>query len=1101
MCETLQLAGKLDSPVGVGAIRPGPLVFIEDQNSGERFLADTGAAYSILPGPASSSGPAAKTVNGSRIATGGERRQTVAFRDSKGTVHSFSFNFLVAVVDGPILGNDFFRHYDFDVLPAAASIRRGDGVLFPGTLSLSLSHPVVAAIPGDIQPILCSFSEVCSLDKAMPAPAVGVQHFLHTTGPPVTSRFRRLDQDKLRAAKDIFSSWERDGVVRRSSSQWSSPLHMVRKKDNSWRPCGDFRRLNLITAADKYPVPNLADFSHHLEDCTIFSKLDLKNGYLQVPLDAAAVPKTAVITPFGLWEFLRMPFGLKNAGMTFQRFMDQVFNGLHFAFVYIDDVLVASRSREEHREHLKTVLGRLSSAGLVLNVAKCSFAQSEVEFLGHHVSCKGVRPLADKVRALKEHNRPATIKELQQFLGLLNFYRKFIPAAAQMLAPLTAVLKGSPSGQSRINWTAAMLTAFSAAKDALSSSAQLAHPSSGAELALVTDASATHVGAALHQRRRNNNSWEPLGFFSRKLDNAQTSYSAFDRELLAAHSAIRFFRFQLEGREFQLWTDHNPLTSALKRVSDPWTPRQQRQLGYIAEYTSDIRFVPGSENVVADTLSRPPSTVLAGILAGILQPPAAIMHAGPPAVQSAGVPLPPAVPLAGVSTPPAANTAGKHPAGTDVFMQQPASLQSTPSLVSAQPSPPFLDSGVDIVALAASQRQCPAVKTLESSSSLRVSPAEFGGNVLLCDFSTGWPRPLLPPAFRAVAFAATHGLAHPGVRATKRLLSARWVWAGMAADASRWCRDCVACQRAKVTRQPRAAIQTIPIPARRFSHLHIDLVGPLSRSAEGYTNLLTVVDRSSRWIEAIPLLSITAEAVADAFIGGWIARFGVPDHITSDRGTQFCSEVWSVLSRRLGYHHHFTTSYHPQSNGMVERVHRQLKEALKARGAGSDWPAHLPWVLLGIRSAPKEDSNISSAELVYGAPLVLPGQLRGIPETPAALFNVDTRSAPSFIASRIPAEATPVAQIPDNLRDSSFVYVLHGGSKPPLKAAYSGPFVVVERHPKYFILDYGSRLESVSVDRLKPHAGDGVITPATAPRRGRPPLSSAAPSESPPGGE
>jgi hypothetical protein len=191
-----------------------------------------------------------------------------------------------------------------------------------------------------------------------------------------------------------------------------------------------------------------------------------------------------------------------------------------------------------------------------------------------------------------------------------------------------------------------MLAAFSAAKSALSSAAELAHPSSGAELALVTDASATHVGAALHQRRRRGTSWEPLGFFSRKLDKAQVSYSAFDRELLAVHSAIRFFRFQLEGRPFQIWTDHKPLTHALSRVSDPWTPRQQRQLAYIAEYSSDIRFVPGSENVVADTLSRPPSTVLAGILAGILQPPAAIMHAGPLAVQSAGVPLPPAVPLA-----------------------------------------------------------------------------------------------------------------------------------------------------------------------------------------------------------------------------------------------------------------------------------------------------------------------------------------------------------------------------------------------------------------------------------------------------------------------
>ena len=187
------------------------------------------------------------------------------------------------------------------------------------SLSLSLNNPVLAALPADIQPIITTFSDVCSTTKSMPPPAVDVQHFLQTEGPPVTSRFRRLDSDKLRSAKEIFAAWERDGIVRRSDSQWSSPLHMVKKKDGSWRPCGDFRCLNLATLADKYPVPNLGDFSSQLEGCTIFSTLDLKNGYLQIPLEKSAVPKTAIITPFRLYEILRMPYRLKNAGMTFQR--------------------------------------------------------------------------------------------------------------------------------------------------------------------------------------------------------------------------------------------------------------------------------------------------------------------------------------------------------------------------------------------------------------------------------------------------------------------------------------------------------------------------------------------------------------------------------------------------------------------------------------------------------------------------------------------------------------------------------------------------------------------------------------------------------------
>ena len=316
----------------------------------------------------------------------------------------------------------------------------------------------------------------------------------------MTSRFRCRDSDKLRAAKEIFAAWERNGIIRRSSSQWSSPLHLVKKKDGSWRPCGDFRCLNLVTKADKYPVPNLADFSSHLEGCTVFSTLDLKNGHLQVALEPSAVPKTAVITPFGLFEFLRMPFGLKNAGMTFQRFMHRLFNGLDFVFIYINDVLIASKSRQEHTGHLREVLCQLRAAGLVLNMPKCTFARSTMEFLGHQLSASGIRPLPGKVEALHLHPQPSNIKELQGFLGLLNFYRRFIPKAAKILAPLTEVLKGAPSATCKLQWSQPMLTAFLSAKLSLASAAELAHPSSAAEPAVVPDASSSHVGAALAVR-------------------------------------------------------------------------------------------------------------------------------------------------------------------------------------------------------------------------------------------------------------------------------------------------------------------------------------------------------------------------------------------------------------------------------------------------------------------------------------------------------------------------------------------------------------------------------------------------------------------------
>jgi cytoskeleton-associated protein 5 len=216
------------------------------------------------------------------------------------------------------------------------------------------------------------------------------------------AKFRPLGGEKLEAAKKEFAGLEQEGIIRRSNRQWASPLHMVQKPDGSWRPCGDFRRLNLVTAADKYPVPNMLDLTSRLAGATVFSKLDMKKGYHQIPVNPADVPKTAIITPFGLFEFLRMPFGLKNAGMTFQRFMDQLFAPFGFAFVYLDDILIASPDEATHLVHLQQVLEVLQQNGLVLNKGKCQFFQPAVDYLGHAISAAGVSPLPSGVAAISE---------------------------------------------------------------------------------------------------------------------------------------------------------------------------------------------------------------------------------------------------------------------------------------------------------------------------------------------------------------------------------------------------------------------------------------------------------------------------------------------------------------------------------------------------------------------------------------------------------------------------------------------------------------------------------------------------------------------------
>jgi len=1008
-------------------------------NSGISYLVDTGAVYSVVPFKSTlpPSGPKIAAADGTAIPCWGWEKRVISAAG-----RTFEWSFLMAAVAFPLIGTDFLVNFGLTVDLANMKLRRrrwrpvplrpppSGGVFAP--VGVQLVAPsgqgagrgsgewkgeaadaagvgedvggggtaVLAHVgPPDYAKLLSSFPAVVNPSKQLPQPSHSVEHHIETTGQPVAAKYRRLDPERLAAAKKEFAELERQGIIQRSSSQWSSPLHMVRKADGSWRPCGDYRRLNLQTVPDRYTCPNIGDLTARLAGCKVFSKLDLRKGYHQIPVRAADIAKTAIITPFGLFEFRRTPFGLRNAGQTFQRMMDRILAGLPFCFVYLDDILVASPSHEEHVLHLKEVLTRLQQHGLVLNAEKCVLGVEQVDYLGHRVTATGISPLPDRVAAIKKFPRPATVKGLQTYLGMVNFYRRFLRSAAQVLKPLTDALVGKPAGQ--LDWSEEMVAAFEASKAAMCTAAELAHPVEGAELSLAVDASGTHVGAVLQQRV--GGSTRPLSFFSRKLDAAQQKYSAFDRELLACYLAIRHFRWLLEGNVFHVWSDHKPLSFALHRVSDAWTARQQRHLAYVAEFTSDIRHVAGKDNVVADALSRP---------AAVVAP-------------------------------------------------------------SAAPVP-------DWKALARAQAECAETRVLASSTGLQVEHVRVGEDVVLCDVSTGVLRPLVPASLQRAVFEAIHGLAHPGIRATQRLVNNRFTWRGCSTQVAAWCRDCGHCARGKVTQQESTAVQPIQVPSAKFWHVHVDLVGPLPTARDGYSYLLTVVDRTTRWPEAFPLRGITATECADTFAAGWIARYGVPHTVTTDKGTQFTGAVWRSLCTSLGIRHVTTTAFHPQSNGLVERFHRQLKEGLRARDAGVAWLEHLPWVLLGIRAAPKDDVGVSAAEVLFSTPLVLPGQLQhpdGVPQP-----TCDVQVIP--LRPRNYAEAARGGS--GLLEGATWVYVRRGARGGPMEQAYSGPYRVLEHSDKLYKLQIGERREVVSADRLKPHTGVQP-EPATPPRRGRPP--------------
>ena len=331
-------------------------------------------------------------------------------------------------------------------------------------------------------------------------------------------------------------------------------------------------------------------------------------------------------------------------------------------------------------------------------------------------------------------------------------------------------------------------------------------------------------------------------------------------------------------------------------------------------------------------------------------------------------------------------------------------------------------------------------------------------------------------------FERIHGLSHAGTRATTRLISSRFVWPNLARDVKTWCQQCTHCCTAKVTCQEKTPVHHIDIPGRKFSHVHVDLVGPWPASADGHTHVLTVVDRTTRWPEACPLKGTTAEEVLQAFISTWVARYGVPERITSDRGVQFTSSTWADWCQQHGVHHITTTAYHPQSNGMVERLHRQMKEALKARGGARAWSEHLPWVMLGIRATPKDACGVSSGETAFGLKLSVPGQL---PASGGGEGGAST--CPSAIPPTWRSFADVVGKS-SPLDEARWVYVQKGGARAPLADTYSGPFQVVERGNKFFRVRIGEKLEVVSRDRLKPHRGTGNPEAASPPPRGRPPV-------------
>ncbi|UYV84107.1 hypothetical protein LAZ67_X001199 [Cordylochernes scorpioides] len=605
-CGELQpaVSGATHSAAGQN-IRRNSRLFVSDKNTGMRFLADSGADVSLIP----FKGKIGTTLNdfklyaanGTEISTYGTQILSLDL----GLRRQFQWPFVIAKTNRGILGADFLNNFKLIL-----NINRRQ--LIDGITNLTIKGDICSISEETFSSFrtTSNFSKLLANYPDITRPNVGimkanhdVKHFIITKGPPVFSRARPLDPKRLNEAKQEFQFMLEHEIIRPSKSQWASPLHLVTKKDGTLRPCGDYRKLNSQTMPDRYQIPRLEDFQHILSGKMIFSRLDLFKAYYQIPIAEEDKPKTAIITPFGLYEFNVMSFGLRNAPATFQRFILEVLRGLDFTFPYLDDILVASETCEEHETYLKLVLEKLQNYGLRINIAKSILGVDQLEFLGHWIINGGSQPLPSKVQTILDYKLPTTKRELRTFLGMVNFYRRYLENAASTQALLHDYLIYSKKNDKRkIDWSEEAKFQFERCKQDLASAALLCYPNPALPLSLCTDASNNSIGSVLQQCE--NSCWKPIAFFSKKINNAQKVYSTYDRELLGIYLSIKKFKYMLEGREFYIFTDHKPLVYAFKQNNEKASPRQQRQLQYISQFSTDIRHISGKENIVADTLSR-----------------------------------------------------------------------------------------------------------------------------------------------------------------------------------------------------------------------------------------------------------------------------------------------------------------------------------------------------------------------------------------------------------------------------------------------------------------------------------------------------------------
>lgn len=825
-----------------------------------------------------------------------------------------------------------------------------------------------------LEKIISEYPDIFHMEDSPLSFTNQVKHKIITThDTPIHTKTYRYPPIHREEVRSQIQKMLDQNIIRPSYSPWTSPIWVVPKKTDAsgkkkWRIVVDYRKLNEKTVADKYPLPNIDDLLDKLGRCQYFTTLDLASGFHQIEVDEESIPKTAFSSDSGHWEFLRMPFGLRNAPATFQRTMDNVLRGLINVncLVYLDDIIIFSTSLTEHLANIRKVFNRLRQFNLKLQLDKSEFLQKEVAYLGHIITPEGIKPNPSKIRAIKKFPIPKTTKQIKSFLGLLGYYRKFIKDFAKLTKPLTKRLK--KGAKININ-DEDYKESFELCRNLLMNDPILQYPDFNKPFILTTDASNYAIGAILSQGKVGSDL--PVAYASRTLNSSETVYSTIEKELLAIVWATKYFRPYLYGRQFTIVTDHKPL-QWLFNLKEPSSKLVRWRLK-LEEFDYKVEYKKGILNGNADALSRVEINMNSATAGPSNQYDDETQSTAvePREDDQDDINLD-EIPLENLLDPESqidfdnlnfddipdtnatVHTSAEHPIIGIPIKDGPVNVGLNQIIITevnfsrADLSIKTIHGNKQRIFVQFSQtnwenqikdfidafitpkvpyhlyfQKSPFEQLYERFS--RILQKYFPNSGYTLVKCTQYLSDIENPDDQKDIVKSIHeGVSnHRGIDEVEKIVRKTYYWPNIRKTVQEYINNCEPCQLSKYDRHPlKLKFNLTPTPIKPFQILHIDSV-----SLEG-TKFLSIIDAFSKYAQIYPLESAQAIVVANKLIQ-YFSHHGIPQTIISDNGGEFKNAVIKELLALHKVELHFISSQHPESNGMVERFHSTLIEHIR----------------------------------------------------------------------------------------------------------------------------------------------------------------------------